>query len=60
LLLSKTPTSLRCFFRLRHELAAGREAARLFWKTEVLREALLEDACGTTSRVNTLMEKAMG
>lgn len=25
-------------FRLRHELAAGREAARAFWKTEVLRE----------------------
>ena len=25
-------------FRLRHELAAGREAARAFWQTEVLRE----------------------
>ena len=25
-------------FCLRHELAAGREAARAFWKTEVLRE----------------------
>jgi integron integrase len=25
-------------FRLRHELAAGREAARVFWKAEVLRE----------------------
>jgi integrase len=37
-LLSKTPTSLRCFFRLRHELEAGREAARIFWKNDVLRE----------------------
>jgi integron integrase len=25
-------------FRLRHELAAGREAAKVFWKSEVLRE----------------------
>ncbi len=25
-------------FRLRHELAAGREAAKLFWKSEVIRE----------------------
>ena len=25
-------------FRMRHELEAGREAAKLFWKTEVLRE----------------------
>ena len=25
-------------FRLRHELAAGRDAARVFWKSEVLRE----------------------
>ena len=25
-------------FRLRHELEAGREAAKVFWKTEVIRE----------------------
>lgn len=25
-------------FRLRHELAAGRDAAKVFWKTEVIRE----------------------
>ena len=25
-------------FRLRHELAAGREAAKAFWKMEVIRE----------------------
>ncbi len=25
-------------FRLRHELVAGREAAKAFWKTEVTRE----------------------
>jgi hypothetical protein len=25
-------------FRLRHELEAGREAAKAFWRTEVLRE----------------------
>ena len=37
-LLSKTPTGLRCFFRLRNELEAGREAAKSFWRTEVLRE----------------------
>ena len=37
-LLSKTPTCLRCFFRLRYELESGREAAKIFWTTEVLRE----------------------
>jgi hypothetical protein len=30
-------------FRLRHELAAGREAARAFWRDEVLREGEGED-----------------
>ncbi len=37
-LLSKTPTGLRCFFRLRFDLEAGREAARIFWKSEVLKD----------------------
>lgn len=31
-------------FRLRHELAAGREAARAFWKLEVLREGVTREA----------------
>lgn len=30
-------------FRLRHELAAGREAVRAFWKTEVRREGRLRE-----------------
>ncbi len=37
-LLSKTPTGLRCFFRLRHELEAGRDAAKAFWTCEVRRD----------------------
>lgn len=30
-------------FRLRHELAAGRDAARVFWKSEVLREGVTRE-----------------
>ena len=37
-LLSKTPTSLQRFCRLRLELKAGKEAATLFWKREVRRK----------------------
>ena len=37
-LLSKTPTSLQRFFRLRLELKADKDAATLFWKREVRRK----------------------
>lgn len=33
-------------FRLRHELAAGREAARIFWRGEVLGEGRRLEVCG--------------